>query len=195
MPIAYRNVLNCATLLRLWAGISCWIIHEIPKRTSGYFSGSKRKPVKQLQQPQGMRDNEQGFFHQFWLYGSGVSETLNNDLLTNPSCHGFKEENNYHMFIYGMLLAASNDYTVSSNRESGKGRYDCMIKQVDKEKHAVLIEFKHQTEERCELQKEAQNALEQIREKAYIHNLEQEGYKNIHIYGIAFHKKNCEVAM
>jgi len=64
----------------------------------------------------------------------------------NPSCHDFNDENSYHMFIYGMLLAFSEDYIVTSNLESGKGWSDCQIKPMDKEKHAVVIEFKHKSE-------------------------------------------------
>ena len=125
----------------------------------------------------------------------GVSAILNKDLLNNPSCHDFKEENSYHMFIYGILLAVSSKYTVYSNPESGKGRSDCLIKPIDKEQYAVVIEFKHQSENKKNLKQEAQKGLKQIEEKAYIHNLKKEGYERIFKYGIAFYKKSCEVAM
>ena len=125
----------------------------------------------------------------------GVSAALNDDLLSNPSCHDFNDENSYHMFIYGMLLALSEDYIVTSNLESGKGRSDCQIKPMDKGKHAVVIEFKHKSESPDHLKEEARKGLEQIGEKAYIHSLKREGYRHIYKYGIAFHKKNCEVVM
>jgi hypothetical protein len=129
----------------------------------------------------------------------GVSRVLNEDLLNNPSCHDFKEENSYHMFIYGILLAVSGNYTVLSNRESGKGRSDCVIKPDDKNRNAVVIEFKHVKDksqgEVPDLIKEAQKGLEQINAKAYLHNLKKEGYENILAYAIAFHKKSCEVVM
>jgi hypothetical protein len=125
----------------------------------------------------------------------GVSDTLNKELLNNPSCHDFKEENSYHMFIYGILLAVSGDYIVYSNPESGKGRSDCLIKPIDKEKYAIVIEFKHKSEEGKDLKEETQKGLKQIEEKAYIHNLKREGYERIIKYSIAFHKKTCEVAM
>jgi len=125
----------------------------------------------------------------------GVSDTLNKELLNNPSCYDFKEENSYHMFLFGILLAVSGDYIVYSNPESGKGRSDCLIKPVDKEKYAVVVEFKHERDEPCDLKELAGKGLQQIEEKAYIHNLKREGYARIYKYGIAFHKKNCEVAM
>ena len=125
----------------------------------------------------------------------GVSETLNKELLNNPSCHDFKEENSYHMFIYGILLAVSGDYIVYSNPESGKGRSDCLIKPLDKEKHAAVIEFKHEGDDNSDLKEEARKGLEQIEEKAYVHNLKKEGYGRVYKYGIAFRKKTCEVAM
>jgi len=156
-------------------------------------------------------------FVEYLLKGDAeaVSDILNNELLNNPGCHDFKEENSYHMFIYGILLAVSGKYTVYSNSESGKGRSDCLIKPVDKEQYAVVIEFKHCRGElhspkepafspkprRGELhspnflKEEAQKGLQQIDEKSYIFTLKKEGYQRIFKYGIAFHTKNCEVAM
>ena len=125
----------------------------------------------------------------------GMSAALNEELLNNPSCHDYKEENSYHMFIFGMLLALSGEYAVYSNPESGKERSDCMIKPYGKERYAVVIEFKHRGEDGKDLKQEAQKGLEQIEEKDYIHNLTREVYGRIYKYGIAFHKKNCEVAM
>ena len=129
-----------------------------------------------------------------------VSDTLNNDLLNNPSCHDFKMENSYHMFIYGILYALSGDYIVTSNQETGKGRTDCVIKPIDKTKNAVIVEFKHVKKVPSDdlndaLAAEAKNGIKQIDEKVYIHNLKREGYGQILKYGIAFHKKHCVVAM
>ena len=140
----------------------------------------------------------------------GVKRMLNDELLNNPSYFDFKEENSYHMFIYGILLSLSNDYTVMSNRESGKGRSDCVIKPNDKTHNAVVVEFKHvkdlnvgsDTElldgtdsDSYMLAMEARKGLEQIEDKSYLHGLLHEGYTNILRFGIAFHKKTCEVAM
>ena len=121
-----------------------------------------------------------------------VSEILNEELLNNPSCHDFKRENSYHMFIYGILLAVSKDYTVYSNLESGKGRSDCLIKPFDLPKPAIIIEFKH-VKKAEDLRAAAENGLKQIEEKEYLHILKKEGYKKIYKYSIAFHQKTCEV--
>jgi len=134
----------------------------------------------------------------------GVSRALNEELLNDPSCHDFKEENSYHMFIYGMLLAVSDNYVVQSNQESGRGRSDCVIKPMDKSAAAVVVEFKHVKKapdaakaphEAGGLKVEAMEGLAQIEEKGYVHSLKREGYGRIFKYGIAFHKKTCEVAM
>ena len=125
----------------------------------------------------------------------GVRRALNDDLLNNPSCYDYKEENSYHMFIFGMLLALSEGYTVHSNPESGKGRSDCLIMPVEKNEPAVVIEFKHRCEDGADLRAAAEEGLRQIEEKAYVHSLKQEGYAKIYKYSIAFHKKNCEIAM
>ena len=150
----------------------------------------------------------------------GVSRLLNEELLNYPSFHDYKEENSYHMFIFGMLLAASSRkflhkqyYNVYSNRESGKGRSDCLIKPVDKNNYAVIIEFKHlknsplPPSERgaasppslrgaggSHLQNIAEEGLKQIEEMSYIHTLKQEGYEKVYKFSIAFYKKTCAVA-
>ena len=136
----------------------------------------------------------------------GVQTILNEELLNNPSCHDFKTENSYHMFIFGILLAVNKNYLVYSNHESGKGRSDCLIKPDNKDDYAVVIEFKHckfrppLQEEIKEgsinlIKEEAQKGLQQINEKAYIHTLKNEGYQKIYKYSIAFYQKNCEVLL
>ena len=130
----------------------------------------------------------------------GVSRLLNEELLNYPSFHDYKEENSYHMFIFGILLAASSQrfkykqyYNVYSNREAGKGRSDCLIKPVDKNNYAVIIEFKHMKKEGLDLNEIAEDGLKQIEEKAYMHTLKQEGYEKIYKFSIVFYKKNCVV--
>jgi len=125
----------------------------------------------------------------------GIESALNDDILNNPSSFDLIQENSYHMFIYGMLLSLSGNYTVHSNHESGKGRSDCMIKPTDKNAAAVVLEFKHIKEDSLDLKAEAQKGMEQINEMEYISSLQQDGYTRIFKYAIAFRKKTCEVVM
>jgi len=124
-----------------------------------------------------------------------VSEILNNDILKTPSYHDFKEENSYHMFIFGILLAVAEEYVVVSNQESGEGRSDCMIKPHDKNKYAAVIEFKHVRNPSVPLKQIAEEGLLQIEEKSYMQTLKNEGYEKIYKFSIAFYKKKCEVVM
>ena len=142
---------------------------------------------------------------------NGVSRALCDELLNNPSYYDLKDENSYHLFIFGILLAVSRNYVVLSNQESGKGRSDCIIKPDDKSEHAVIIEFKHLKELPAGSSKEppaddgsltseyliaqAREGVRQIDEKKYVHNLRNEGYSRVYKYAIAFYKKSCEVAM
>ncbi|MCL2063784.1 MAG: ATP-binding protein [Candidatus Cloacimonetes bacterium] len=173
-------------------------IFNVFSRTSQEWLRRKQKSISKTIQE----------FVEYLLNGDpqGVQTVLNEELLNNPSCHDFKEENSYHMFIFGILLAVENDYVIYSNPESGKGRSDCLIKPLNKNDYAVVIEFKHckfrsplqvgDKEEVIEnLKNEAQKGLEQINEKEYIHNLKKEGYEKIYKYSIAFYKKDCEVVM
>ncbi|KYH34544.1 putative AAA-ATPase [Clostridium tepidiprofundi DSM 19306] len=102
-------------------------------------------------------------------------------------------ENFYHGFVTG-VLSNMHDYIVKSNREGGTGRSDLFIKSVSKRGMAIVIEFKI-AKSIDDLEKRAQDALEQIREKKYDEELKCEGYKNIVRYGISFYQKDCSIKM
>lgn len=94
----------------------------------------------------------------------------------------------YHGFVLGLLVELSDCYTVTSNRESGFGRYDVMLepKQGD---NGILLEFKVQDpEEEKELSETVQAALEQIERKKYETILLEKGLakEQIRKYGFAF---------
>ena len=115
---------------------------------------------------------------------------VNRWLLRSISYHdGY--ENFYHGFLVG-LLEYSDDYLVESNRESGTGRNDIIVKNVLTHDLAVVIEIK--TVKNGEtLDGQCNAALNQIEENQYDVNLGYEGYKNIVKFGIAFKGKQCMI--
>ena len=99
----------------------------------------------------------------------------------------------YHGFVLGLLVELQEEYIVTSNRESGFGRYDVMIEPRDiKHKNAFILEFKvHDEEDEKTLRETVEAALKQIEIKQYSTQLEAKGIASEHIYkyGIAFQGK------
>ena len=84
----------------------------------------------------------------------------------NPS--GEEPERFYHGFVLGLMVELADRYIVTSNRESGFGRYDVMLEPRGPEDDGIILEFKVQdrTEEK-NLSDTADAALKQIKEKKY----------------------------
>lgn len=100
-------------------------------------------------------------------------------------------ENFYHGLLLG-ILSFRDDWVVTSNRESGDGFSDIMIR-VDDMSTGIVIEVKYAedgSEERA-----CRRALQQIDEKKYEMFLRQAGLKKIIRYAIACNKKTCRVMM
>ena len=106
---------------------------------------------------------------------------------------GTKEpERFYHGFVLGLLTELMEDYYLTSNRESGYGRYDVMLEPKDKRKEAFLLEFKvYDGDEEKSLQDTLKSALDQIEEKQYETVLLVKGFpkEQIRKYGFAFQGK------
>lgn len=108
----------------------------------------------------------------------------------NPS--ESEPERFYHGFVLGLMADLSKDYIITSNRESGFGRYDVMMEPKDKSKKAVIMEFKvYNPRREANLLETVQSALIQIEEKQYETVLLAKGFKSeqIYKYGFAFEGK------
>ncbi len=101
----------------------------------------------------------------------------------------------YHGFVLGLMVELAERFTITSNRESGFGRYDIILVPLDKESdHAYIVEFKvHKPQREKSLEETAANALLQIEEKFYEADLTARGIapERIKKYGFAFKGKEC----
>lgn len=91
-----------------------------------------------------------------------------------------------------MLAVLSDNYYISSNRESGEGRFDIELQPKSRGGHGYIIEFKACKE--AELEKMAGSAVRQIQHKSYTANLEKHGVSGIGMFGVAFSGKKVSVA-
>ena len=108
----------------------------------------------------------------------------------NPS--ESEPERFYHGFVLGLMADLSVEYIITSNRESGFGRYDVMIEPRDQSKKAVIMEFKvHNPRREASLEETVQAAHKQIQEKQYEEVLLDKGFgrEQIYKYGFAFEGK------
>jgi hypothetical protein len=99
----------------------------------------------------------------------------------------------YHGFVLGLIVELEDSYEIKSNRESGFGRYDVMLKPFDKTKKAFIFEFKikDMDDDEITLEDTVKNALSQIDEKQYEQELISSGIpsENIRKYAFAFEGK------
>lgn len=116
-------------------------------------------------------------------------------LIGSVSAFDVAGENFYHGFMLGLCALLGGSF-VSSNRESGDGRYDIQLKPTKKNLPGILIELK--TEKNCtteQLKKLSEKALEQIIDKKYDTELVAAGVQNIYKYGVAFSGKMVEITV
>ena len=121
-----------------------------------------------------------------------------NKLLAPSISYMDSYENFYHGFMVG-ILSGSDEYAVKSNRESGDGRSDILMKPVRIFEKAFVIELKSVKREGKKpvtlamMDEAAEQAIQQIDDNAYVDGLLEDGYGNIGRYGISFFRKDCRV--
>ncbi len=102
----------------------------------------------------------------------------------------------YHGFVLGLMVELEDRYVITSNRESGFGRYDVMLEPKREDLDAYIIEFKVYKPGRDQsLEDTVKKALAQIEEKQYALSLRAKGISSdrIKMYGFAFEGKNVLV--
>ncbi len=110
---------------------------------------------------------------------------------TRPSEYQ-EPERFYHGFVLGLIVELADKYSITSNRESGFGRYDVLLEPKASNLDAMILEFKVQDKENeAGLSATVSAALEQIEEKQYEELLRNKGFsgEKIRKYGFAFQGK------
>ena len=151
-------------------------------------------------------ENYNNFYNMVYSLKNGDIETFKKELkkilLENVGIFdvsGIYREQFYHGLMLGIILTLKNEYEITSNNFSGKGRYDLLLKpkNLKKRKEGIILELKvvnaieNLSEDKIfeKLENECDIALQQIEEKEYDSVLKNSRVENILKIGIAFFGK------
>lgn len=125
-----------------------------------------------------------------------LQKSLGTLLMQSVSSYDAAGENFYHGLVLGLCATMDNRFFITSNRESGMGRYDICLCPKDDRLPGVLIELKAAKD--CSedgLKELSEKALAQINNQKYETELTSKGVKNVLKYGVAFSGKKVRIAM
>ena len=127
---------------------------------------------------------------------SSLQQYLQKFLLETVSYHDTMGENFYHGLLLGLCAVMASEYRLTSNRESGEGRFDIQLMPKSKTLPGIIIEVKSvNTKENADLRALAKQAITQIQQRKYATELKSQGVNDILLYGIAFKGKQVELAI
>ena len=159
-------------------------MNDVALRTFSSFDSGKHTSEKKAPENLALCYDCQGVAN-----GSSLNYSSNLYAMTEQSSLFF------HGFVLGLMVDQSENYIITSNRESGFGRYDIMLEPKDKQSKkypGIVIEFKViNPRKENSLEETVEAALKQIEEKNYDAELINRGVdkENIHHYGFAFRNK------
>ena len=125
----------------------------------------------------------------FWNRDTVEAERIVSELLWRTISYNDYHENYYHAFLAGAFVGIG--YEVESNKENGLGRPDILLKDDDN-RRVIIIEAK-KSERKSNLDKDSDEALDQIVTERYAEGLY--GYEQIICYGIAFFQKQAKIKL
>lgn len=125
----------------------------------------------------------------FWNRDTVEAERIVSELLWRTISYNDYHENYYHAFLAGAFVGIG--YEVESNKENGLGRPDILLKDDDN-RRVIIIEAK-KSERKSNLDKDSDEALDQIVTEKYAEGLY--GYEQIICYGIAFFQKQAKIKL
>lgn len=117
------------------------------------------------------------------------------EILTEEFLSAMSYYDTVEAFYHGVMLTLmqlNRRFLCVSNRESGKGRFDIMAKQQTAWNLAYILEIKV-SDTPADMAHDARKGLKQITDKAYVTDLQTEGYRKIMTYSLAFCEKRCRV--
>ena len=126
------------------------------------------------------------------MYMNRITKQVFSYFDTSASAADSEPERFYHGFVLGLLVDMDDRYIITSNRESGFGRYDIIMEPKNRQHDAIIVEFKVLNAKREKtLEDTVSVALQQIEEKQYKEVLIAKGIEESRIrkYGFAFEGK------